>query len=181
MQEIEVKYRVSDAFALLNALISEGIHLSAVVEQDDQAYAPEGWDYGQSKIGVSFPRLRTQAGRHLFTVKQPVDNELACIEHETEVVDREAMHHAVLAMGFYPTVRISKTRRTGTVGELSLCVDHVESIGCFLEVEKIAGPGEIGIEVQRELDNFVRSLGVEAERISQTYDSLIRQATATTA
>ena len=40
----------------------------AAVVQDDQAYAPVGWSYGDSKIGVSFVRLRTVDGRHTFTL-----------------------------------------------------------------------------------------------------------------
>lgn len=62
------------------------------VHQDDQAYAQYGWCYGMSKLGVAFARLRTQDDRHLFTLKRPTDNELACLEFETEVVDRDQMH-----------------------------------------------------------------------------------------
>lgn len=63
MREIEVKYRVEDTEALLVALKSRGIELSEPVFQDDQAYAPAGWQFGDSKLGVSFLRLRTVAGR----------------------------------------------------------------------------------------------------------------------
>ncbi|KWX02443.1 adenylate cyclase [Carbonactinospora thermoautotrophica] len=173
-REIEVKYRVRDAEALEQALARHGLVLSAPVHQDDQAYAQAGWEYGMSKVGVAFARLRTQDGRHLFTLKKPLDNEMACLEHETEVADRDEMHRAILAMGCYPTVRIVKTRRTATSGELSLCLDKVEHAGVFLEVEKVVGPGESGPEVQAELDRFVRSLGVDVERTTDTYDSLVR-------
>lgn len=174
MQEIEVKYRVLDPTAIAEALALKGIRLSMAVEQDDQAFAPTGWEYGHSKVGVPFARLRTQDGRHLFTVKRPVDNEMSCVEHETEVADRDAMHAAIVAMGFYPTVRIRKTRRTAGVGEVSVCVDQVAGLGCFLEVEKLVGTGESGREVQRELDEFVQLLGIAVERTHETYDSLIR-------
>ncbi len=100
-----------------------------------------------SKVGVAFARLRTQDGRHLFTLKKPLDNEMACLEDETEVADRDEMHRAILAMGCHPTVRIVKTRRTATSDELSLCLDKVEHAGVFLEVEKVVGPGESGPEV----------------------------------
>ena len=89
--------------------------------QDDQAYAVAGWRYGQSKLGVPFARLRTEAGRHVFTVKVPGDNELSCAEHETAVADRDEMHMAVVAMGFTPTVRIVKTVATAG-GATRLCV-----------------------------------------------------------
>ncbi|GAA2407505.1 hypothetical protein GCM10010191_14800 [Actinomadura vinacea] len=178
VQEIEVKYRVFDGPALEAALAGRGIVLSAPVRQDDQAFAPEGWAYGQSKLGVPFARLRTQDGRHLFTVKTPVANEQACLEQETVVEDREQMHRALLTMGFRPTVRIVKERRTARLAELggvSVCVDEVAHVGLFVEFESVIA-AESGETAQRELDQLARSLGVELERTSDTYDSLVRAA-----
>jgi len=181
VQEVEVKYRVLDVEALAQALAARGVGLSPAVRQDDQAYAPVGWEYGQPKVNVPFARLRTQDGRHLFTVKKPLDNEMACLEHESEVVDREQMHAALISMGFYPTVRIVKARRTGGVDGLLLCLDEVEQAGVFLEVEQLVPYGESGQAAQQRLDGFVRSLGVPLQRITDTYDSLIRAAILPTA
>ena len=125
MREIEVKYRVDDLEGVLTALKSRGIEVSDPVHQDDQAYAPAGWQFGDSKIGVSFLRLRTVAGRHYFTLKQPVDNDQACLEYETEVTDREAMHQAALHIGYRPTVRILKTRRTASIGGLAMLITYL--------------------------------------------------------
>jgi adenylate cyclase class 2 len=177
-REIEVKYRVADLAALEAALRSRHLTFSLPFRQDDQAYAQDGWHYGLSKVGATFARLRTQDGRHLFTLKRPTDNELACLEFETEVADRVQMHQAIVHMGFYPTVRIVKTRRTARLGELSLCLDEVEHAGMFLEIEKVIGPGQSGEEVQAELDTFARLLGVDLERTTETYDSLVRAALA---
>lgn len=175
-REIEVKYRVADIDALLATLRSHSIRLGPPVHQDDQAYAPVGWLYGDNRLGVSFVRLRTVEGRHTFTLKRPAENALACAEHETEVVDREQMHRAILAMGFYPTVRIAKVRREARLGDVVLCVDEVEGLGAFMELERMvpdAVPGEV---VQAELVAFVLALGVDAERTEETYDSLVRSA-----
>lgn len=176
--EIEVKYRVDDRDlpALERAVAARGAVLSSPVHQDDQAFAPRGWSYGQDKVGVPFARLRTEDGRHVFTVKTPVDNEMSCLEHETEVADRDQMHRAVVAMGFYPTVRIVKTRRIAALGDLRLCLDEVERAGAFIEIEKLASEAESGTAAQAELDRFARSLGVELQRTTDTYDSLVRAA-----
>ncbi|WBB78544.1 class IV adenylate cyclase [Micromonospora sp. WMMD882] len=174
--EVEVKYQVGDLAVLEAALAARGVVLSAPVVQDDQAYAPVGWDYGQSKIGVPFARLRTERGRHLLTVKTPVANEQSCVEHETEVADREQMHAAIQQLGFYPTVRIRKTRRTATVGLMSLCVDEVDGIGAFLEIERIVSGDGSGERVQAELDRFAVALEAPLRRTSDTYDSLVRAA-----
>ncbi len=176
-REIEVKYRLDDLPGLERALTERRTMLSASIRQDDQAFAPVGWEYGQSKIGVPFARLRTSAGRHLFTVKRPLDNEMACLEFETEVADREQMRGAIEAMGFYPTVRILKTRRTTRLAGVSLCVDQVDHAGLFLEAETIVGAGTSGEAAQRDLHALVSSLGVGLERVTDTYDSLVRAAT----
>src|SRR5712691_12367758 len=128
VREIEVKYRVEDMEALLVALKSRGIELSEPVFQDDQAYAPAGWQFGDSKLGVSFLRLRTVQGRHYFTLKQPAGSAQDCLEFETQVTDRQAMHHAALHMGYRPTVRIIKTRHTANIGGCSLCIDDLEGV-----------------------------------------------------
>lgn len=177
-REIEVKYRIRDLAVLEAELHRRGVVLSRPVHQDDQAYAQDGWRYGMSKLGVAFARLRTQDGRHFFTLKRPTDNEMACLEFETEVADRDQMHEAIQHMGFYPTVRIAKTRRTARLGDVSLCLDGVEHIGAFLEIENVIGPGQTGEAVQAELHTFACSFGVELERTTDTYDSLIRAALA---
>ena len=172
--EVEVKYRVGDLDGLTTALAQRRVVLSAPFVQDDQAYAPAGWSYGMSKIGVPFARLRTQDGRHLFTVKKPVDNELACLEHECVIDNRAAMDAALITMGWVPTVRIVKQRRTGRWDSMAVCVDVVEGLGTFVEVERVISSAESGEHVQAGLDALVRSLGVSVQRVTDTYDSLLR-------
>jgi adenylate cyclase class 2 len=180
VREIEVKYRVHDADRLLAALRARGIELTAPVRQDDQAYAPVGWSYGDDRRGVPFARLRTAGGQHFFTIKRPAENVFSCEEHETAVADREQMHHAILAMGFRPTVRIVKVRRTASVGDMMLCVDELEGVGVFLELERMVRGDMPGEAVQAELSRFVASLGIETEWAGQTYDTLVRAALAST-
>lgn len=153
-----------------------GIELSESVRQDDQAYAPQGWSYGDGKLGVSFVRLRTVDAVHTFTLKRPAENALSCDEHETAVADREQMHCAILAMGFYPTVRVVKSRRTAELSDLSLCVDEVDGLGTFVELERLVADDVPGEVVQAELAAFVTALGIAAERTEETYDSLVRSA-----
>lgn len=178
MREIEVKYRLFDVVGLERELAARGAVFSAPVRQDDQAYAPQGWVFGQPKAGVTFARLRSEDDRCLFTVKRPLDNEMACVEYESVVADRTQMHQAVIAMGFVPTVRIVKTRRSARMGNLTVCLDEVERAGVFFEVEKVLAADCCPLPVQGELDAFARSLGVPMERVTDTYDSLVAAALA---
>lgn len=178
MREVEVKFRVRDVALLIDALAARGIELGPPVRQDDQAYAPVDWDYGAARVGVPFARLRTVEGRHTFTVKRPAENVLSCEEYESLVDDLHQMHLAVLAMGFRATVRIGKVRRTAVLdgGEMALCVDDVDGLGTFVEVERLVPDGVPGEVVQAGLARFVMSLGVEAERSEDSYDTLVRSA-----
>jgi adenylate cyclase class 2 len=176
LREVEVKYAVPDAEVVASVLVGREIVLDVPVFQDDQAFAPAAWDFGDSKMGVSFLRLRTVGGHHWFALKQPMVNAQDCLEYETEVADREEMHHAVLLMGYRPTVRVAKARRTGRHAEMSLCLDDVEGAGAFLELERLVPDDADAAAVQEELAAFVASLGIEAVRTTETYDSLVRAA-----
>jgi adenylate cyclase, class 2 len=171
--EIEVRLRLDHGPAALAALDASGLVLDEGVMQDDQAYAPLGWGYGECRLGVTFARLRTACGQHWFTVKRPITDVRTCIEYQCCVSDREAMHHAILLMGFRPTVRIVKTRRSGKIGELKVCLDDVHGLGLFLEMEALARPGDDLTKVRGNLDALIEALDVPAERCFDTYDALI--------
>lgn len=177
MREIEVKFRVASTQEAEQALEALGIQLGEALEQDDQAFAPVGWDYASARFGKTFARLRTENGRHSFTVKRPENNE-SCLEYETDITDRPAMHQAILALGYYPTTRIVKRRRVGELGSFHICLDEVEGLGSFLEVEAMAEDDEQGAsEVYRTLVQFAEGLGLEVEQTHHGYDRLIHNAT----
>lgn len=46
----------------------------------------------------------------------------------------------------------------------------------FLELERIIPPGAPGLAAQAELVGMVTGLGVDVERVEETYDSLLRAA-----
>jgi adenylate cyclase class 2 len=180
--EVEARFRLASEYVESDLLVALGVALSPPVRQDDQAYAPTGWSYGDDRIKVAFARLRTQDDQHLFTVKRPINDVRTCIEHESVVSDRAAMHNAIMLMGYQPTVRIVKTRRTALVGgRVALCVDEVEGVGAFVEVEVIATNDEDHDALRAELESFVESLGIAVEPCEDTYDSLVFAAMTATA
>ena len=174
--EVEARFRLGSAFAT-SALDAFGVRFSEPIRQDDQAYAPIGWEYGDNRIDVAFARLRTQEDEHLFTVKRPITDVRTCIEHECHVSDRGAMHHAILLMGYRPTVRIVKTRRCAMLDErTAMCIDEVEGVGAFIELEALTGPGDDHDKVRAKLEQLVFALGIDAERCVDTYDTLVHAA-----
>jgi hypothetical protein len=90
--------------------------------------------------------------------------------------DRQAMHHAALHMGYLPTVRIAKTRRTATLDDTLLCIDEVDGVGEFLELERLAPDHADAQAIQADLAAVVSSLGITATRTDETYASLVHAA-----
>lgn len=57
--------------------------------------------------------------------------------------------------------------------DISLCIDEVDGVGEFLELERLA-PDHADVQaIQADLAAFVSSLGIAAIRTDQTYDSLV--------
>lgn len=83
------------------------------------------------------------------------------------------MHGALLALGYEPTVRIVKERRTGYNGDIGVCLDILEDAGTFLELELVIDDDRDGRAAQKDLDAWAQGLGVELERTTSTYDTLV--------
>ena len=173
--EVEARFSVGpDALRLLEA---HGLRFSDPVVQDDQAYAPTHWTWGDDRIGVPFARLRTQLGKHVFTVKRPITDVRTCVERECEVTDRAAMHDALELMGFAPTVRILKSRRIARADELSFCFDELDGVGTFVEIEALVRDNDDLEAVRERLEGLLERIGVPAQRCTLSYDTLVYEST----
>ena len=82
------------------------------------------------------------------------------------------MHEVLLLMGFVPTVRIVKVRRLGTWDCMQVCLDTVDGLGTFVEMERMVAESEPA-DVQAAMDRRARELRVPLRRVTQTYDSLL--------
>ncbi len=171
-KEIEVKARVGDHAVLLVKLSTIGCELSEPIIQDDSIFVNFEGPFTDYKPGTNFLRLRKSKGKTVFNLKQPQSNELDCIEHETEVADPEQMRNILKYMGYHEAVQVHKKRQKAKYKEYEICVDEVEGLGSFIEVEKMSD--EDGEKVQEELFDFLKSLGVDPkDRVLQGYDTLI--------
>jgi adenylate cyclase class 2 len=77
-------------------------------------------------------------------------------------------------MGYKSAVKINKVRRKAKHLGYEICVDEVEGLGTFIEVEKVTDDCEDSKEVQKELFHFLESLGVNKnDVVMRGYDTLI--------
>lgn len=172
MNEIEVKARLRNPDPVISKLKSLGCGLGEVIVQKDRIYLQEGIAFEDKIKGRRVLRIREENERCIFTLKISKDNELDCIEEEVEVSDVESMKAIIMYLDFYEAVKVNKQRRKCKYKDYEICIDDVEGLGKFIEVEKISD--EDSSSVQEELFEFLISIGIDREdQVFEGYDTLI--------
>jgi predicted adenylyl cyclase CyaB len=177
MAEIEVKAKVKDFTKLIDKLQDFGCTLSEPVAQKDRNYIRNGLDYENvNRDCTPVLRIREEKNKVTFTIKYNRDpeREMDMIEKQVTISDAKEFEEMLKIMDYYEVMEINKTRRKGTYKEYEICLDEVETLGSFIEVEKISD--EDGAKVHEELTTFLKSLGLQEEnRVVYGYDTLILQ------
>jgi predicted adenylyl cyclase CyaB len=98
---------------------------------------------------------------------------LVAIEHEVTVNSKEEMKKILALMGYQKAVTITKDRTKTKYNGCEICIDEVDSIGSFIEMEKLSVDGN-ATQIQEELFTFFESIGIRREdRITKGYDILM--------
>ncbi len=171
MKEIEIKAYLKNKEAVLKKLAELGCVLSVPIKQIDTVYAKVVGNVEEYLTNDHFLRIREKSdGRFIFTIKKTLSKKvLTKLEHETEIKNAKEMEQAIFIMGYQTANRVIKVRQTTNHKEFEICIDEVEKLGSFIEVEKMS-TGDADI-VRKELNEFLASLGVSVEdEVHKGYD-----------
>ncbi len=173
-KEIEVKAKLINPEEVVDKLKELGCILSVPIVQHDTIFVDSNFGvFDEFHTDVNILRIRETGERFLLTLKQPKSNELDVIEHETEVQDAGEMEEILHYMGFHEVVQVHKTRSKSQYNDWEICIDEVEGLGTFIEVERIADDSNAEA-IQNELFEFLKSLGIRPEdRVINGYDTLV--------
>ena len=172
MKEIEVKAKITNFNSVVSKLKEMGCELSEPVFQEDIIFLSKNTEFPDIKKGTNVLRIRNQSKKTVLTLKQPQENELDCIEKEVAFDDPKKMKEILEYLDYHEVIRVSKKRKKCNFGKYKICLDEVEKLGKFIEVEKISE--EDSEKVQNELFQFLLTLGIKKEeRVTSGYDTLI--------
>jgi adenylate cyclase class 2 len=167
MIEIEIKAR-ANLEALRKKLKQDGAALERAVEQTDIYYNAPDRDFAKTDEAL---RLRNEAGQIFLTYKGPkLDAESKTRkEVEVEVAGFDGMEDILHSLGYGATLRVHKTREIYHLDGAVVCLDRVDGLGDFVELETLA-TDEGGMEERRDwLIGVMRRLGVEGDLIRESY------------
>ncbi len=172
-KEVEIKVKVESFSQLIEKLSNFGCKFTDAIRQEDRIFInfPDN-EFAEFKAGVNFLRIRKSEGKILFTLKQSLVNELEGIEKEVEVSDEREMEEILKLIGYHEAIQVTKMRIKAKYKDYEICLDEVEGLGSFIELEKITD--EDSEKVQSEMMGFLKNLGVkEADRVLNGYDTLV--------
>lgn len=167
MIEIEIKAR-ADHDTLKMRLKQDGADFERAVEQTDIYFNAPDRDFGKTDEAL---RLRNEGGQIFLTYKGPKLDPLSKTRKEVdvEVADFDKMEELVRCLRYKETLRVHKARDIYHFEGALVCLDKVDGLGEFVELETLA-LDEHAIPDRRDfLIGTLRRLGVKGELIRESY------------
>ncbi|OHA19924.1 MAG: hypothetical protein A2836_00170 [Candidatus Taylorbacteria bacterium RIFCSPHIGHO2_01_FULL_45_63] len=176
MKEVEIKAKLRDKDTVVKKLELLGCVFESSLRQEDIVYAENVGSLEAFRSNKVFLRIRVKNGTEiLFTLKKRMANDLDAIEHEVVINSKEEMEQALFLMDYKEAIRVVKTRIVTHHNGCEICIDEVENLGSFIEMEKLAEEGD-SEKIQEDLFRFFESVGIKKEdRVFSGYDILMMQ------
>lgn len=173
MKEVEVKAKLQNKNEIMTKLSELGCSFEPAVTQNDVVFVQDISSLEAFKKNDFFLRIRVKNNsKAIFTIKKRGVNDLDSLEHESGIDNKEEIEKALLMLGYKEAVRINKTRVITHYKGDEICIDEVEGLGSFIEMERLTEEGD-SEKIQIELFEFFLSLGIKLEdRVTSGYDTL---------
>ncbi|AKB20622.1 class IV adenylate cyclase [Methanosarcina sp. WH1] len=171
MIEVEVKVR-ADHSKVRSVLQKLGAIKIGIENQSDSYFAAPHRDFAKTDEAL---RIRSLDGKAVLTYKGPKLDKVSKTREELETSVDEATTAKILrALGFSEAGMVRKKREVFKAGEITVCLDAVEGLGEFLEVEIIA-EDEKDLDISREkLFELLKQFGAgEKDSIRTSYLEMV--------
>jgi adenylate cyclase class 2 len=174
MKEVEIKARLIDREKITDNLKKLCCVFEKPCTQEDVVYVKSTGSLVNYRSNDVFLRIRVKNGNKIFfAVKKRMSNDLDAIEHELEINSKEEMEQALLLLEYKEAVRISKNRVVTHYNDCEICIDDVDDLGTFVEMEKLTEEGD-SRAIQEEMFKFLESIGIDSkDRVNSGYDILM--------
>lgn len=132
--EIEVKAYADDLKRVEETLKKMDAHFVKKVYETDTYFNHPARDFAETDEAL---RIRAAGGKSYLTYKgQKVDVQSKTREEiEVEIKDADTAALLLAKLGFTPVAVVKKVRILYKLGEYDICLDDVEEVGTFVEIE----------------------------------------------
>ena len=164
MFEVEVKTYLSNADRIIDILKNKGCTFEPPIIQKDDVFVHKNIQGTDIPNDSNVLRIRTENDIHSLTLKQ-MQNSFESIELETIVDNPNVVSEMLTLLGYKKFVAINKKRTKSKYNKFSLCIDEVEDLGNFLEVELLVEKEEEKSTALEQIHKFLSAIGISKNDI----------------
>lgn len=184
MIEVEVKLPVEDLERIKKELSAGSFQRVQLLREEDHYYDNDAQDIRMSGEALRIRKttdLETGYVQKLITFKgKKVDKvSMTRTELETEVGDASTMHELFEALGYHEVKpAVIKVRDELAYESLHACLDEVEGLGSFLELEVVVEDDSEREMALCEIERVLKRLGYQmSDTIRTSYLTLLQRKT----
>ena len=175
MKEIEVKYQLEDRIKFLKKLEALGCEISEVNHQKDTIYVSDV-NHIENTPGSIFLRVRKDNDKIELNAKKHEKVMQARTEVEFGVSSYSDANKFLELIGFQKWVEVSKKRVHTFYKDCNICIDEVDTLGSFVELEYVVDDKEEEEKVLEKIEEIAKEIGIDTKRVvNQYYDEMIAE------
>lgn len=182
MIEVEIKLPISEADTIRGKLLGLGFREIGWLQEHD-VYFDDAWN----SVRRNGEALRVRETRDCrtgrvsaqlnFKGKKLDAATMTRQELETGVEDGDTCRELLQAIGYFPAVpQVRKERRMFKKDEVTACLDRVQGLGDFLELEILAAREEEKDAALRKIEGILQRLGYRiSDTVQTSYLSMLQK------
>jgi len=174
MREIELKFKVDDMNDLLAKLRDMDCEVSEILSQNDTIYVSD-LNHVESVEGSIWLRVRKENEKVELNLKKQSARIQESKEIEFEVSSYEKANQLLETLGYQKWVVVNKKRRYSKYLNYNLCIDEVERLGSFLEIELLVDEEDKKDYISDLLEIAKTFELTEDNIVNSHYDTMISQ------
>ena len=175
MIEVEVRARV-ETFRGIREVLNEKARFMGSTHQADTIFGHPSFLDSENKVmeGGVVSRIRESGDRKVLEFKE-ISRASGGLELKHEITDPVKIKEFLEKLGFQEAFVINKVRETYLYRDFLVCLDTVENLGQFIEVEKFAGSEQQAGDVWKECFEVLKDIVPEAEVEHRKYGDMMQE------
>ncbi len=172
MREIELKFKVDNLQSVIDFLISNDCSISEDIVQNDTIFVNDLNNVESVKDSV-WLRIRQLNDKIELNYKKQSEKLSESKEIEFEVSSAKQASSFLKALDFKEWVKVNKIRKYSKFNGCTICIDTVERLGSFVELEILVDENDTK-DYEEYLLKTAITMGINPQsRISGHYDTMI--------
>lgn len=181
MIEVEIKLPVCSRQSTEQKLVGLGFEEGHLVKESDIYFTSDARDFKKTDEALRIRRcenLTTGESAAVLTYKGAKIDKISMTrkELETGIEDADVCREILSSIGFRPFFPVNKCRQYYHYDHITACLDVVDNLGDFLELEVLVEEEKEREEALQQIEEILEKMGRSmAETIRTSYLSMLQQ------